>query len=74
MTHGAGQEPGRPLPHWVDDMGQHALSRTFWMSMPEESRHLARMQATWTLVRETVQQQQGMLLSLRDEILAGVAQ
>jgi Tfp pilus assembly pilus retraction ATPase PilT len=47
--------------------GVARFTRTFWMSMPEESRHLARMQATWTLVRETVRQQQGMLLSRRDD-------
>ena len=47
--------------------GVARFTRTFWMSMPEESRHLARMQATWTLVRETVEQQQGMLLSQRED-------
>ena len=46
--------------------GVARFTRTFWMSMPEESRHLARMQATWTLVRDTVQQQQGMLLSQQE--------
>lgn len=30
------------------------FTRTFWMSMPAEAKHLARMQAVWRFVRDTV--------------------
>ena len=30
------------------------FTRTFWMSMPAESKHLARMQAVWAFLKETV--------------------
>ena len=30
------------------------FTRTFWMSMPAESKHLARMQAVWGFLKETV--------------------
>ncbi|WP_119966355.1 LysR family transcriptional regulator [Simplicispira lacusdiani] len=70
------------LPAFIADRDPHLVrvlpgvarfTRTFWMSMPEEARHLARMQATWALVRETVQQQQPLLLSLRDDAAQGQA-
>ena len=35
--------------------GQARFTRTFWMSMPAEAKHQARMQATWAFVRDTVQ-------------------
>ena len=38
------------------------FQRTFWMSMPVENKHIARMQATWAFLRETVAAQQGVLL------------
>jgi DNA-binding transcriptional LysR family regulator len=38
------------------------FTRTFWMSMPEETKHLARMQAVWNFLRETVETQRGVLL------------
>jgi molybdate transport repressor ModE-like protein len=41
---------------------QACFTRTFWMSMPEENRHLARMQAAWDFVRETVEAQREVLL------------
>ncbi|MBV8619747.1 MAG: LysR family transcriptional regulator, partial [Curvibacter sp.] len=34
---------------------QARFTRTFWMSMPAEAKHQARMQAVWGFVRETVQ-------------------
>jgi len=37
------------------------FTRTFWMSMPSESKHLARMQVTWAYLRETVAAQQELL-------------
>ena len=37
------------------------FTRTFWMSMPSESKHLARMQVTWAFLRETVAAQQDLL-------------
>ena len=37
------------------------FTRTFWMSMPSESKHLARMQVTWAFLRETVAAQQELL-------------
>ena len=40
---------------------QANFKRTFWMSMPEENKHLARMQAVWAFVRETVAAQQRVL-------------
>jgi DNA-binding transcriptional LysR family regulator len=38
------------------------FTRTFWMSMPAESKHLARMQAVWQFLRETVETQRTVLL------------
>ena len=38
------------------------FTRTFWMSMPAENKHIARMQAVWDFVRQTVQARQGLLL------------
>ena len=38
------------------------FTRTFWMSMPAENKHVARMQAVWDFVRQTVQARQGLLL------------
>ncbi|MDD0809986.1 LysR family transcriptional regulator [Curvibacter sp. RS43] len=35
--------------------GQARFTRTFWMSMPAEAKHQARMQLTWAFVRDTVQ-------------------
>lgn len=37
------------------------FTRTFWMSMPAETKHLARMQETWNFVRETVEAQGELL-------------
>ena len=42
--------------------GQANFTRTFWMSMPAETRHLARMQAVWNFLRETVAAQRAVLL------------
>ena len=36
--------------------------RTFWMSMPEENKHVARMQATWAFLRSAVAGQQALLM------------
>lgn len=41
---------------------QARFQRTFWMSMPEENKHVARMQATWHFLRETVAASQPLLL------------
>jgi len=38
------------------------FTRTFWMSVPAETRHLARMKAVWDFLRETVEAQRGVLL------------
>ena len=40
---------------------QARFTRTFWMSMPAETKHLGRMQAVWSFVRETVEAQRGVL-------------
>jgi DNA-binding transcriptional LysR family regulator len=40
---------------------QANFTRTFWMSMPAETKHLARLQAVWSFVRETVETQRGTL-------------
>ena len=42
--------------------GLARFQRTFWMSMPVENKHVARMQATWTFLREAVAAQQHLLL------------
>ncbi len=42
---------------------QARFTRTFWISMPAETKHLARMQAVWNFLRETVQAQQALLLA-----------
>jgi DNA-binding transcriptional LysR family regulator len=38
------------------------FTRTFWMSVPAETRHLARMKATWDFLREIVEAQRALLL------------
>lgn len=38
------------------------FTRTFWMSVPAETRHLARMKATWDFLRQTVEAQRPLLL------------
>lgn len=40
---------------------QACFTRTFWMSMPEESRRIARIAATWNFVREAVSGMQARL-------------
>lgn len=37
------------------------FTRTFWMSMPQETRHLARLQVTWAFLRDAMQGMQGRL-------------
>jgi DNA-binding transcriptional LysR family regulator len=41
---------------------QANFTRTFWMSMPAETKHLARMQAVWEFLRETAAAQRQLLL------------
>ena len=41
---------------------QAHFTRTFWMSMPAETKHLGRMQAVWNFVRQTVEAQRAALL------------
>ena len=38
------------------------FQRTFWMSMPADNKHVARIQATWTFLREAVAAQQPVLM------------
>lgn len=38
------------------------FTRTFWMSMPAEGKHLARMQAVWGFLKEAVAQEAGRLM------------
>lgn len=38
------------------------FTRTFWMSMPAEAKHLARMQAVWGFLKETVREAAGRLV------------
>ena len=40
---------------------QAHFTRTFWMSMPAETKHLGRLQAVWSFVRETVEAQRSVL-------------
>lgn len=42
--------------------GQASFTRSFWMSMPAETKHLARMQAVWAFLKETAETQRGLLL------------
>jgi DNA-binding transcriptional LysR family regulator len=42
--------------------GVARFQRTFWMSMPGDNKHVARMQATWAFLREAVAAKQGLLL------------
>ena len=37
------------------------MQRTFWMSMPVEIKHLARMQATWRFIKAEAEAAQGLL-------------
>jgi molybdate transport repressor ModE-like protein len=41
---------------------QAHFTRTFWMSMPAETKHLGRMQAVWNFLRQTVEAQRAALL------------
>ena len=41
--------------------GQANFTRSFWMSIPAEIKHLARMQAVWSFLRETVEGQRALL-------------
>ena len=42
--------------------GEAEFTRTFWMSMPAESKHLARMQAVWGGLKEIVREEGGRLV------------
>ena len=42
--------------------GQAEFTRTFWMSMPAEAKHLARVQAVWGLLKEVGQREAGVLV------------
>ncbi|MBS0340755.1 MAG: LysR family transcriptional regulator [Proteobacteria bacterium] len=42
--------------------GEANFTRTFWMSVPSETRNLARMKAVWDFLRETVEAQRAILL------------
>ena len=37
--------------------------RTFWMLMPEELRHIARMRVTWDFLRERAEENRGRLMA-----------
>jgi len=39
-----------------------SFTRTFWMSVPAETRHLARMKSVWDFLRATVEAQRAILL------------
>ncbi len=43
--------------------GQANFTRSFWMSIPAEIKHLARMQAVWSFLRETVEGQRELLMA-----------
>ena len=42
--------------------GQANFTRTFWMSMPAETKHLVRMQTVWDFLRQTALAHQALLL------------
>jgi DNA-binding transcriptional LysR family regulator len=42
---------------------QANFTRSFWMSVPAEIKHLARMQAVWSFLRETVEGQRALLMA-----------
>ncbi|WP_218509332.1 LysR family transcriptional regulator [Variovorax sp. dw_308] len=48
----------------LPELPQANLTRTFWMSMPVENKQLARMQAVWGFLRETVEAQRKILMGL----------
>ena len=37
------------------------FTRTFWMSMPAETKHQARMQAVWGMLKEVCAEEKGRL-------------
>jgi DNA-binding transcriptional LysR family regulator len=53
-------EPDKSLRRVLPDEAN--FTRSFWMSVPAETRHLARMKAVWDFLRETVVAQRGVLL------------
>ena len=64
----SGDRPYQGRPHDFKGLvpprepGQASFTRTFWMSMPSETRHVPRIQAVWDLVRQTVQAQRAVLV------------
>ncbi|MBY0409606.1 MAG: LysR family transcriptional regulator, partial [Burkholderiaceae bacterium] len=42
--------------------GVARFERTFWMSMPAEGKHVARMQAVWAFLKETAQSEVNRLV------------
>ncbi|APW38303.1 LysR family transcriptional regulator [Rhodoferax koreense] len=44
-----------------------AMQRTFWMSMPIEIKHLARMQTTWRFIKAQAEAQQELLNATADD-------
>jgi DNA-binding transcriptional LysR family regulator len=55
-------ERDKTLVRVLPEQPQTQLTRTFWMSMPAETKHLARMQAVWTFLKDTASAQQAVLL------------
>ena len=53
-------EPDKSLRRVLPDEAN--FTRSFWMSVPAETRHLVRMKAVWDFLRETVVAQRGVLL------------
>jgi len=46
----------------LPDQPQAQFTRSFWMSMPAETKHLARMRAVWDFLRQTAEMQKDVLL------------
>ncbi|AMM25920.1 LysR family transcriptional regulator [Variovorax sp. PAMC 28711] len=55
-------ERDKSLRRVLPDQPQTQFTRTFWMSMPVETKHLGRMQAVWAFLRATAEQQRAVLL------------
>ena len=44
------------------------FTRTFWMSMPAEAKHLSRMQAVWGFLKEAAQTEAGRLVPAQAQL------
>ena len=55
-------ERDKSLRRLLPALAQAQFTRSFWMSMPAETKHLARLRAVWDFLRVTAEEQRALLL------------